>query len=156
LFVGFVSSSRFLLGALCVLAVAGCSYSMSTTSGQPGTLTVRTPGTLPPPPLSPPPLPSDGVSAPELPVSGEYVGTGVVRAYRGLGCTSPIRVTGFMVDGDRVRFLRFRGRIQPDLSVNLQAADNYIRGHFQNGQFVGMYYRPPPSCSYNFVLSPKG
>ncbi len=134
------------------LAGAGCTY---TTDGRtPGTLAVQPLGSLPS--LPPPPARSATAEPVGLPPSGTY--EGVARAVNnpGGGCTTLFNIRRFVVSGDRVRYLAFRGRIQPDMHLQMQAGHNFIHGDFDGGRFVGRFWRRQPSCTYHLVLDHVG
>ena len=58
--------------------------------------------------------------------------------------------------GDRVRFLSFRGTIQPDGYLQMQAGESFLSGSFDGGRFIGSYWRPHPSCTYDMELNHVG
>jgi hypothetical protein len=95
-------------------------------------------------------------SAPALPPSGIFAGTARLTNLAGSGCRRRIDVTHFVVSGDRVRYMGFRGTIRPDLSVRLQSGSSYINGHFVDDRFVGRFWRRQPSCTYDLELHRVG
>jgi hypothetical protein len=99
-------------------------------------------------PPAPPPAPASSV----VPVSGHYAGVGTVTANPGGGCASRLRVHEFVVDGDRVRFGSFRGRVAPDGSLEMRAGGSVISGHFEGDVFRGRFWRPGPACGYALTL----
>jgi hypothetical protein len=140
-----------LTSVLVVLAAAGCT--MTSTGAGPGTVTVRQPGSLP----APPP-PQATQSAPAPPLNGTFAGVAQLSSTVGssVGCTREVQIRSFTVNGDRARFQGFRGIIEPDGSLRMQAGPSFISGSFDGGRFVGSYWRPQPSCSYDIVLNHVG
>lgn len=134
-----------------VIAASGCTMTSSQTG--PGTVTVRQPGSLPaPPPQQAAPIP------PAPPLNGTFAGVAQLSSApsASIGCTREVQIRSFTVNGDRVRFQGFRGTIQPDGSVQMQAGPSYITGNFDGGRFVGSLWRPQPSCTYDMVLNHVG
>ena len=132
------------------LAGAGCTYTTTTNTTGPGTLTVRMPGTLPavasPPqgPITPPP-------------SGIFAGVGTLSSSPGGRCSWEIPINHFVVTGNRIRYQGFRGTIQPpDTFLQMQAGNRFIYGYFDGGRFVGHYWQPHPECTYDLVLTHAG
>ena len=136
-----LTAPLWLLACLCM---AGCTY--ETNLQGPGTLTVRTPGTLPPV-RQPPPAPA----AP--PQSGVFEGSGPLSSSAGSGCRREIPVRNFVVTGNRVRFQGFRGTIQPDSFVQMQAGERFLYGYFDGERFTGHFWQPHPDCTYDLVLT---
>ena len=136
---------------LIALAAAGCT--MTSTGAGPGTVTVRQPGSLPaPPPQQAAPSP------PAPPLNGTYAGVAQLSSIVGssIGCTREVQIRSFTVNGDRARFQGFRGNIEPDGSLRMQAGPSFISGNFDGGRFVGSFWRPQPSCTYDLVLNHVG
>ena len=134
------------------LTASGCT--MTSSNGMnPGTVTIRQPGTLPPA-ATPPPAAAPSPPAP--PPSGNFAGVGRLGRDHGSGCRLEVQVRNFVVTGDRVRFLSFRGTIQPDGSLQMQAGESFMTGSFDGGRFTGSYWRPHPSCTYDVVLNHVG
>ena len=134
------------------LAVSGCT--MTSNGMNPATVTIRQPGTLPRPPATQPAQAAPGPAAP--PLSGTFAGVGQLGRNHGSGCRSQVQIQHFVVTGDRVRFQGFRGTIQPVGSLQMQAGESFISGSFDGGRFTGSYWRPHPSCIYDFVLNHAG
>jgi hypothetical protein len=134
---------------LIALAASGCTMTSSGTG--PGTVTVRQPGSLPAPPSAPPPQAA-------LPPNGTFAGVAELSSSpsTSIGCTREVQIRSFTVNGDRVRFQGFRGTIQPDGSLQMQAGGSFISGNFDGGRFVGSFWRPQPSCTYDMVLNHVG
>jgi hypothetical protein len=139
--------------AIVVLALAGSGCTMTSNGMNPGTVTIRQPGTLPPAAAPPP---EAAPSPPAPPLSGNFTGVGRLSRNHGSGCRLEIQIRNFVVTGDRVRFLSFRGTIQPDGYLQMQAGQSFISGSFDGGRFIGSYWRPHPSCTYDFVLNHVG
>ncbi len=135
-----------ILAAL-ALSLAACAYNGPTMQA-PGPAAVET-GTAPPPPGSP-------ASVAPAPQSGHYAGTGFVMRNQGTLCAQQIRVTNFVVNGNRVSFGAYRGTIQPDGSLHMQAGPTYVYGQFVGSHFDGRFWRPPPGCTYDLSLDPVG
>jgi hypothetical protein len=136
---------------LSALAAAGCTMTSSTTG--PGTVTVRQPGSLP---AAPPPQAAPSPPAP--PLNGTFAGVAQLSSNPGasIACTREVQIRSFTVNSDRVRFQGFRGTIQHDGSVQMQAGGSFISGNFDGGRFVGSFWRPQPSCTYDMVLNHVG
>ena len=136
---------------LTALAAAGCT--MTSTGAGPGTVTVRQPGSLPaPPPQQATPSP------PAPPLNGTFAGVAQLSSNvsSSVGCTREVQIRSFTVTGDRARFQGFRGIIEPDGSLRMQAGPSFISGNFDGGRFVGSFWRPQPSCTYDLVLNHVG
>jgi hypothetical protein len=103
-----------------------------------------------------PPPPGMGAAEAPAPRSGPYAGTGFVLRNQGAVCPQQIRVTNFVVNGERVRFGAYRGVIQPDGSLHMQAGPTYVYGQFVGSHFDGRFWRPPPGCTYDLSLDPAG
>jgi hypothetical protein len=132
------------------LLVTACTY--TETGGAPGRLTVDDPFALPGQAAL---LADANVNAPAsaLPQSGTYAGLATATGDPGGLCSSPLRIERFFVDGDRVVFGAFRGRIQPDGSLKMQVGPSYIYGGFQGNRFEGQFYRAGPTCPYSIALN---
>ncbi len=53
-------------------------------------------------------------------------------------------------------FGAYRGTIQPDGSLHMQAGPTYVYGQFVGSHFDGRFWRPPPGCTYDLSLDPVG
>jgi hypothetical protein len=60
------------------------------------------------------------------------------------------------VTGDRVRYQGFRGTIQSDGFVTMQAGSRFLYGFFDSTQFTGHLWQPHPACTYDIVLTHGG
>jgi hypothetical protein len=138
--------------AIVLIGLAGSGCTMTSNGMNPG-VTIRQPGTLPPA-ATPPPAAVPSPPAP--PLSGNFTGVGRLNRSHGSGCRLEIQIRNFVVTGDQVRFLSFRGTIQPDGSLQMQAGESFMSGTFDGGRFTGSYWRPHPSCIYDFVLNRAG
>ena len=137
--------------ALVVLGVAaaGCT---ATTNGVSSSVTIHMPGTIPPTAqVPPPPAPPSGP-----PPSGRFSGTGTLASSAGSGCRRQIPIAGMTVTGDRVRYQGFRGTIQPDGFVRMQAGSRFLYGFFDSDRFTGHLWQPHPECTYDLVLTHAG
>jgi hypothetical protein len=103
-----------------------------------------------------PPPPGAAASVTPAPRSGPYAGTGTVVRNQGARCPDQIRVTNFTVRGNRVSFGAYRGTIQPDGALDMQAGPTYVYGQFVGSHFDGRFWRPPPGCTYDLSLDPVG
>ena len=149
------------LRGACVLAVAllagACTY--SDTAGQPGTLTVRPPLSLPP--VGAPPPPELGDTAQTImqgprPANAVYAGV-MHSTFNPLGrCANPMRINGFKVNGDRVDFGLYRGTIGADGKLEMQYRDTWIYGQFVGTHFQGAYWAPYPQCTYDISMDAAG
>lgn len=138
-----------LLILLIGLVGSGCTY---TTDGMsPGSVTFRQPGTLPSLATSPP-----SQASPTPPPDGTFAGAAQLSSSPGSLCRREIPIRNFMVTGNRVRFQGFRGTIQPDMSVEMQAGGSFLYGSFDGGRFIGSFWRPHPACSYILLLDHVG
>jgi hypothetical protein len=138
--------------AIVLIGLVGSGCTMTSNGMNPG-VTIRQPGTLPPAATPPP---EAAPSPPAPPLSGNFTGIGRLSRSHGSGCRLEIQIRNFVVTGDRVRFLSFRGTIQPDGSLQMQAGESFMTGSFDGGRFTGSYWRPHPSCTYDFVLNHQG
>jgi hypothetical protein len=150
---------RILLCPIVVpLACAGlsaCQYS-GTVNG-PGTITVTPPLTIPAlPPGSPgaPSPPGVGTRPSGKPVDGEYAGSGTTLTNPGQRCKNTIKITRWMVQGDEVSYLGFRGTVAPDGGLKMQYRDAYIIGSYRDSHFEGRFWRPQPACTYAMSVDP--
>jgi hypothetical protein len=145
--------SRCAAGGVAVTAaallLAGCAYNGPTASA-PGPAAsgvgIET-GTTPLPP-------GTAASVAPAPQSGPYAGTGTIVTDPGALCHQQIRVTNFIVNGDRVTFGAYRGVIQPDGSLHMQAGPTYVYGQFIGSHFDGRFWRVQPACTYDLSLDP--
>jgi hypothetical protein len=133
---------------VCAVMVAGCTYTTDSTG--PGALAVQPLGTVPAVPRPAPPPSADVPPGP--PPSGMFSGIAHLTNRPATGCRREIDIDQFIVSGNRVRYMGFRGTIRPDLSVRLQSGQSYITGHFVDDRFVGQFWRPQPSCTYHLEL----
>ena len=125
--------------------LAACAYNGPTMPAPAPAAAVET-GTAPPP--------GSPASVTPAPRSGPYAGTGLVMRNQGALCSQQIRVTNFIVRGNRVSFGAYRGTIQPDGSLHMQAGPTYVYGQFVGSHFDGRFWRPPPGCTYDLSLDP--
>jgi hypothetical protein len=142
--------SRLARAATILLCMAGAACTYTTNGSGPGTLVVRTPGTLPPvtsPPAQQPAAP---------PSSGTFQGIGQLNRDLASGCRAQIPIRNFVVTGNQVRYLGFRGTIQRDSFLQMQAGSGFIYGYFDGDRFVGHYWRPHPACTYDLTLDHAG
>ena len=138
------------------LLLGGCTYETQPLSTEPGRLTVNVPGRFPA-------VVSEGAGAPPreaaipaaagpvTPRQGSYRGAASVRSNPGGQCRA-MTISNWTVRGDQVRFGAFRGTIQPDGSLNMQAGQSYIRGRFSARGFTGTFWRPGPHCTFTLAL----
>jgi hypothetical protein len=99
---------------------------------------------------TPSPVPPGPPGSPD----GLYTGT---ADDIGGGCIQTMPISNFRVEGNVLRFGRFRGPVAPDGSVALLAAGMTLNGHFQGDTFtgrldtdddLGIYVRPLRLCLY--------
>ena len=105
----------------------------------------------------PPPLALDSAPKPPptgRPASGPYRGEGVALNDPGGACAQRQTVENWTVSGDTTRFGRFRGKIQPDGSLAMQAGPARVTGKYAGSHFTGTLVRPQPSCAYAITLDP--
>jgi hypothetical protein len=140
--------------AFVLIALVGSGCTMTSDATSPNTVTVRQPGTLPAPAQTPPPPAAPSPPAP--PPSGTFAGVGRLNNTPSSGCRREVAINGFVVTGSRVRFQGFRGTVQPDGSLEMQAARSFISGNFDGGRFVGSYWQPHPGCTYDLDLNHVG
>jgi hypothetical protein len=131
------------------LAAAGCTAKMGDVNSG---LTIHVPGTIPATAQVPrPPAPPSGP-----PPSGAFSGTATLASSAGSGCRRQLPITGLTVTGDRVRYQGFRGAIQPDGFVRMQAGSRFLYGFFDDTRFTGHLWQPHPECTYDLVLAHAG
>ena len=69
---------------------------------------------------------------------GIYVGSADVAVNENASCRSPMRITNFRVEGNRIRFGGFRATIGPDGSIQGTAYRGmWMYGRFEGPNFVG-------------------
>ena len=113
-------------------------------------------GQAPPPPGLEAPL-----AAPAQPIqrSGDYEGTLVPLDSGGGSCLNTIRIEGFHVRGNAVRFGEYRGTIDANGGLQMPFRDSWIIGQFEDARFHGQY-DPPGSfgmgCSFTMNLQRVG
>jgi len=90
-----------------------------------------------------------------MPRTGQYAGTGTVISNPGGRCASTITITRWFVSGRNVRFGAFRGTIQPDGSLAMQAGMFHISGRFVGSRFEGRHWRGlAEGCQYLIAVEP--
>src|SRR5271165_798911 len=152
------------------LALVGCTVQ----TGLPApNVMINTPGagTVPlsaPEPVmpggSPPPPPGLGstLPAPTQPASRDGTYTGSMEPLSSAGglCTSVIKVTGFRVRGNSVRFGDYRGTIAADGGLQMVYRNVWIIGQFEgatfHGEVDGSGTFPNPTCSFIMTLERTG
>jgi hypothetical protein len=128
---------------------AGCT---ATTNGIGPGLTIHVPGTIPATAqVQRPPAPPSGP-----PASGRFAGTATLASNFGNGCRRQLPIAGMTVAGDRVRYQGFRGTVQPDGFVRMQAGSRYLYGFFDTTTFTGHLWQPHPECTYDIALTHVG
>ncbi len=90
------------------------------------------------------------------PPSGNFAGTGHLSSSAGSGCRPEIRISHFVVDGNRVRYQGFRGTIQGGSFVQMQQGSSFVSGIFDGDRFTGHLWRPHPECTYDLALMHVG
>lgn len=162
-----VARSPCLVPFVAALVLTGCQGTGITTGpgSIPDSWTFRTGTPAPVPPasaaLGPPGdlLGSAGgaiatpAAAAGPPPQGRYVGEATVSANPlDLTCDSA-PINDFEVRGNSVSLGGFRGHINSDGSVEMQAGPRYLFGRFIGSQFVGTINNSP-GCSYRLSLHP--
>ncbi len=132
------------------IAAAGCTLK---TDGSTSSVTVNMPGSVPPHPAI---TPGAIAAASGSPPSGNFVGTGHLSNSAGSGCRAQIRISHFIVDGNRVRYQGFRGTIQGGSFVQMQQGSSFLSGIFDGDRFTGHLWRPHPDCTYDLALAHVG
>ncbi len=132
---------------LAALLASACTF--TTDFNGPGTLAVRRPGTLPPV-TAPRPV------QPAPPPNGTFAGIGTLTSSVGGACRRQMPIRNMVVNGQQVRMLNFRGTIQPDSFLMMQANGRFLYGYFNGPRFVGHYWQPAPDCTYDLVLAHTG
>ena len=143
-----------LAGALLVLGLGGCIIHQTPDGDRTVTRTSPFRVTALPSAAPQPPPGFTGTPGQERPVDGQYAGVGRVLTNPGARCSSEIPISGWQVSGDQVRFQGFRGTIQPDGSLRMQAGPNFIVGTFFGSHFSGHFWRPQPDCTFLLTLNP--
>ena len=158
-----VSPGCWLAGVLCA-SLAGCSQGpavlLDTPAGAaplyiPHNATSGDTIPLPPGTTAALPAPVDTVAR-----SGWYTGTALpLQTYGGL-CIRTLTVSDFHVQGNEVRFGRFRGTILPDNRLQMVSGQQWIVGQFDGATFHGHLNIPgaldTPGCSYMLTLRRTG
>jgi hypothetical protein len=92
--------------------------------------------------------------------SGSYTGSATVLASNGYACQSPVKISGFHVNGNAVRFGGFRGRIDPYNGLQMANRGQWIVGQFDgatfNGQITFWSNQLGPRCTYLLNLQRTG
>jgi len=122
-----------------------------------GATTIYPPGAAQPAPDVLPAQPPGSANAP-LPVGtparrdGDYAGWADPFVTDGGLCGQTLRIEGFHVRGDRVRFGRFRGRINNGNALQMAGGSDWLIGQFYgvifHGQLMTYAVRGRPSCSF--------
>ena len=107
-------------------------------------------------PNAPGPLPPPTVPQPVDP-SGVYAGVAEPLSTGGGICIRPIRMGGFHVQGNTVRFGRFNGAIDAQNGLQMTYAGQWIVGQFEGASFHGQLEVPTRTrfglgCSYVVTL----
>jgi hypothetical protein len=120
---------------LCVLLAAGCT-------------------SAPLPPDTASPLFGGGIAVAPVqvaaagPFDGLYAGTAMIDVNPNLACYRELPIGGFRVDGGRVRFGGFRGRIGPDGAATLQYGQSTMAVRLGDGGGQGMITLYPNLMNY--------
>jgi hypothetical protein len=92
--------------------------------------------------------------------SGSYTGSATVLASNGYVCQSPVKISGFHVNGNAVRFGGFRGTIDRYNGLQMANRGQWIVGQFDgvtfNGQFTFWSNQLGPRCTYLLNLQRTG
>ncbi len=146
---------RPLAGLFALLALAGCTMDVQPATGQPSTVVMRMPGTIEPSTRAPA-IPLASQPAGEFPPpSGRYRVTATPLNSKGGRCGNTLDRNPWTVDGMNVRFGAFRGTIQPNGALRMQANKDFIQGRFFGAHFTGRFWRPSPLCSYALSVEPE-
>jgi hypothetical protein len=161
-----VVDARILIA--CML-LAGCSGNMSPQlpavefASPTGVTPIYTPGPVMPGGQAPPP---PGLEAPPLasppPVaqrSGDYQGTATPLDSGGGACINTIRIEGFHVRGNAVRFGEYYGTIDASGGLQMALRGSWIIGQFEGASFHGQYDPPGAfggGCSFTMALQRVG
>lgn len=128
-----------------------------------GATPIYAPGTALPPadPLATPPGLTGNLLPPTQPVSrdGTYAGTAVPLDTFGGACTSTMRVEGFHVTGNSVRFGQYRGTIDGNNGLQMVYRGTWIVGQFEGDNFQGQVDsmgRFAPGCTFSMTLQRVG
>jgi hypothetical protein len=88
--------------------------------------------------------------------NGVYVGTADPLVTNGGLCGQTLRVEGFRVVGDHVRYGRFHGRIDPANGLQMAYGNQWLIGQFENGSFHGLLMTTEvhgrPGCTFMVSL----
>jgi hypothetical protein len=138
-------------------SVAGCATTVQT--APPNMVLAAPDGYVPlTPSTGGPAAQTTAVAAPTpggLPRSGQYAGTGTVMNNPGALCANTIKITQWFVSGPNVSFGAFKGTIQPDGSLSMQAGITYISGRFVGSRFDGRVWRGlAEGCQYMISVEP--
>ena len=135
------------------LGMAGCTAS----NEEPGVVRFSLNNSLPDN-AAPPPAglagEAEAIRVPPAPRDGAYAGFGYNIVDPGGMCAGKIRIYNFHVNGNQVTFGAYRGTIQPDGHLRMQAGGTYIYGQFVGSHFEGRYWQPGPACTYTMSLEP--
>ena len=90
---------------------------------------------------------------------GTYAGTAVPLDTFGGACTSTMRVEGFHVTGNSVRFGQYRGTIDGNNGLQMVYRGTWIVGQFEGDNFQGQVDsmgRFAPGCTFSMTLQRVG
>lgn len=144
------------LAAVLCMALAGCAQGPAVLVDTPTGVT---------PIYTPPPAMPGAVAALPAPAAmvtrtGSYTGTAVPLDTGGGICINTLTVSNFRVDGNAVRFGRFRGTIGPDNGLQMVSGDQWIVGQFEGASFHGQFDVPgprdAPGCTFMLTLRRTG
>lgn len=151
------------------LALCGCTVQ----TGLPGpNVMINTPGgglvplnapgpVMPGGPVSPPPglEPMSPAAAQTVSRDGIYAGSMEALSTAGGICANQVKVNGFKVHGNSVRFGDFRGTIDPDGGLQMVFRGNWIIGEFAGASFHGHVQGAgvgQPGCTFILTLNRTG
>ena len=123
------------------LMLSGCSGPPNVYALTPnGPVSLYTPSpTMPGGQVGPPP----GLGSPPVPtpqpgdINGTYTGAATLFATAGNLCRETLKIVGFRVYNGRVRFGRYRGRIDSDGGLQMVSDNQWIIGQFEGATFHG-------------------
>jgi hypothetical protein len=144
-------SSCVTRGAVIALGIVISGCTVTSNGMTPTSVTIRTPGTLPSIPTA-----SPRGTRPVPPPGGTFSGVAQLSRPSNSGCRRQFAVRNFVVTGNNVRFQAFRGTVQSDGYLEMQASNKFLYGTFDGTRFIGSLWQPHPNCTYSITLNHEG
>jgi hypothetical protein len=147
----------------CIVTLSALLQGCAGSGWQPPTVMIATAGgaqtiysPAPPPDVLPGPPPGLANAVPPASQAvgrdGAYAGTADPFVTDGGLCSQTLRIEGFRVQGDRVRYGQFRGRIYNGNELQMARGNDWLLGQFYgptfHGQLMTYAVHDRPACSF--------